>query len=451
MRSIDPSTGELVTTWEFLTPRQTAARLHRAQIAARAWRSTPLSVRCDHLRSIAAALRDGVDDLAPFMTREMGKPIAEATAEVLKCAWVCEHYADHAAEMLAPTLLDTGAETYLRYDPVGVVLAVMPWNFPFWQVLRFAAPALAAGNAMLIKHAPNTLGCAQAIESLCLESGLPAGLLTNLMIGVEQVPDVIAHPAVAAVTLTGSERAGAAVAAVAGQHLKKTVLELGGSDPFIVLADADLDEAVAQGVFSRCLNSGQSCIAAKRFLVEESVADLFTDKLVDAMQARRMGDPRDEGTQLGPMARADLRALLHDQVVRSVEAGARVRCGGAIPDGPGFYYPPTVLDDVTEGMAAASEETFGPVAAVLRVRDAEHAIAVANRSRYGLGASLWTADRDRARALAARIDSGAVFINKMTASDPRVPFGGVKMSGYGRELGVLGIREFVNIKTVWVE
>ena len=450
MRSIDPSTGRLVTTWELLSPRQITTKVARAEVAAWAWRQTPLDVRTGHLRAIGAALRASVEELAPFMTREVGKPISEARAEIIKCAWVCEYYADNAASFLAPTPIATEADSFVRYDPLGLILAVMPWNFPFWQVFRFAAPALAAGNGMLIKHAPNTLGCSQAIERVCLDAGLPEGVLTNLMIGVEHVPSVIAHPAVAAVTLTGSERAGAAVATAAGAHLKKAVLELGGSDPFIVLDDADLDAAVQQGVVSRCLNSGQSCIAAKRFIVHEAVVDTFTDKLVAAMSARVVGDPREDTTQLGPLAREDLRATLHDQVVRSVDKGARVLCGGVVPPGPGYFYPPTVLNEVDEDMAVFTEETFGPVAAVVPAHSADHAVEIANRSRYGLGASLWTADLHRGKDLAARLEVGCVFINRMTVSDPRVPFGGVKMSGYGRELGVFGLREFVNVKTVWV-
>ena len=450
MRSIDPTTGRLVTTWDLLNPRQIAMKIDRAAVAARAWRRTDLGVRTGHLRAIAAALRESVHDLAPFMTREVGKPIAEARAEILKCARVCEYYADNAASFLAPTPIATEADSFVRYDPLGLILAVMPWNFPFWQVFRFAAPALAAGNGMLIKHAPNTMGCSQAIERLCLDAGLPEGVLTNLMIGVEHVRSVIAHPAVSAVTLTGSERAGAAVAAFAGAHLKKAVLELGGSDPFIVLDDADLDSAVKQGVISRCLNSGQSCIAAKRFIVHEAVVDSFTAKLVAAMDARVVGDPREESTQLGPLAREDLRAMLHDQVVRSVADGARILCGGEVPPGPGYFYPPTVLNEVTEEMAVFTEETFGPVAAIVPAHSAEHAVQIANRSRYGLGASLWTADLNRAKDLAAVLEVGCVFVNRMTVSDPRVPFGGVKMSGYGRELGVFGMREFVNVKTVWV-
>ncbi len=451
MRSIDPHSGLLITPWDTLTPNQIETRLKRATAAALTWRATDLPTRCAHLLALADALLARVDALALLMAQEVGKPLAEGRAEVTKCAWVCRYYAEHAADFLAPTPIDTGADTQVRYDPLGVVLAVMPWNFPLWQVLRFAAPALAAGNVLLMKHAPNTQGCADAIAHLVRDAGLPSGVLQNLPIDVGRVADVIAHPAVAAVTLTGSERAGAAVGAVAGEHLKRAVLELGGSDAFIVLGDADLEAAVAQGVTSRCLNSGQSCIAAKRFLIQRDVLEAFTSRFVAAMQARIVGDPQDPATQVGPLARADLRDALHDQVQRSLAAGATLLCGGEVPPGPGFYYPPTVLGDVTEDMPVATEETFGPVAALIPCDDGEHAVQIANRSRYGLGASVWTADRALAHRMAEGLDVGCVFVNRMTVSDPRVPFGGVKMSGYGRELGVFGLREFVNVKTVWVE
>ena len=451
MRSIDPHDGRLITTWDPLRPDQLRTRVEVAALRFASWRRQPLARRTEHLRKLAAGLRLREGYLAELMTREVGKPITESEGEVRKCAWVCEHYAEHAAEFLAPRPVDVGDdEASVRFDPLGVVLAVMPWNFPLWQVLRFGAPALAAGNVMLIKHAPNTMGCGLAIEEVAREAGLPEGCLTNLLVGVEHVAELIAHPAVAAVTLTGSDRAGRAVGALAGKALKKSVLELGGSDPFIVLADADVEAAVAAGVRSRALNSGQSCIAAKRFFVEEPVAEEFTKRFVEAMSGLVVGDPRDRATQVGPLARDDLRAALHDQVRRSVEAGANLLCGGEVPAGPGFYYPPTVLDRVAPGMPAFDEETFGPVAAITVVGDEDEAVALSNRSDLGLGASVFTADLDRARRMAERLEAGCVFVNRMTASDPRVPFGGVKGSGYGRELGVFGIREFVNVKTVWV-
>ncbi len=452
MRSIDPHDGQLITTWDPLTPDQLHTRVEVAALRFQSWRRLPLAARTEHLRNLATDLRARETHLAEIMTREVGKPITEAEAEVRKCAWVCDFYAERAAEFLAPRPADVGDddEAMIRFDPLGIVLAVMPWNFPLWQVLRFGAPALAAGNVLLVKHAPNTMGCGIAIEEVAREAGLPEGCLTNLLVGVEHVGELIEHPAVAAVTLTGSDRAGRAVASQAGRALKKSVLELGGSDPFIVLEDADLAAAVSEGVRSRTLNSGQSCIAAKRFLVAEPVAEEFIARFVEAMKALKVGDPRERDTQVGPLARDDLRAALTDQVRRSIDAGATLLCGGEPIEGPGFYYPPTVLTDVTEDMPVFAEETFGPVAAIKVVADADEAVAVANRSPLGLGASLFTADLDGARRLAERIEAGCVFVNRMTASDPRVPFGGVKASGYGRELGVFGIREFVNVKTVWV-
>ncbi len=451
MRSIDPHDGQLITTWDPLTPDQLHTRVEVAALRFQSWRRLPLAARTEHLRNLATDLRARETYLAEMMTREVGKPISEAEAEVRKCAWVCDYYAEKAAEFLAPRPVDVGDDAaVVRFDPLGIVLAVMPWNFPLWQVLRFGAPALAAGNVLLVKHAPNTMGCGIAIEEVAREAGLPEGCLTNLLVEIEHVGELIEHPAVAAVTLTGSDRAGRAVASQAGRALKKSVLELGGSDPFIVLADADIEAAVSEGVRSRTLNSGQSCIAAKRFLVAAPVAEEFTARFVEAMTALKVGDPRERDTQVGPIARDDLRAALTDQVRRSIDAGATLLCGGEPLDGPGFYYPPTVLTDVTEDMPVFAEETFGPVAAIKVVADASEAVAIANRSPLGLGASIFTSDLEEARRLAERIEAGCVFVNRMTASDPRVPFGGVKASGYGRELGVFGIREFVNVKTVWV-
>jgi succinate-semialdehyde dehydrogenase/glutarate-semialdehyde dehydrogenase len=451
MRSVDPTTGEVYLDWPLHGPDEVRRRLDLATAAQRAWAARSLSDRATILRAIADGLDASVTEHAPSMTREMGKPIVEAEAELRKCAVLCRYYAEHAASFLAPASVDVGStDTYVRFDPLGVVLAVMPWNFPWWQVFRFGAPALMAGNAMLMKHAPNTQDQAARIERLCLVAGLPKGLLQSLVVDNDGTAQVIADPAIVAVTLTGSDRAGRAVASLAGRHLKKVVLELGGSDPFIVLDDADVEAAVGEGVRSRCLNNGQSCIAAKRFLVQDGVYEEFVDRMVQAMGTLAMGDPSDRLIQLGPLAREDLRDELVRQVHTSAFAGARIRCGGMVPDRPGWFFPATVLTDLTPDMPAWNEETFGPVAAVHRVGSAEEAVELANDSRYGLGASLFTADLDRARVLAAQLEVGCVFVNRMTASDPRVPFGGIKESGYGRELGSWGIREFVNVKTVWI-
>jgi acyl-CoA reductase-like NAD-dependent aldehyde dehydrogenase len=385
------------------------------------------------------------------MTQEMGKPISQAEAEVAKCAMTCDWFADHAAALLDPEPVATeAAASFVRFDPLGVVLAIMPWNFPFWQVIRCAAPALAAGNTVVLKHASNVPGCALALEDAFRKAGFPEGAFTTLMIPARAVGDVIAHPAVRAVSLTGSEAAGRQVAALAGASLKKTVLELGGSDAFVVLADADVEHAARQAAAARTINNGQSCIAAKRFIVEEPVAARFESAFIESMAVLRMGDPRDRTVQVGPLARRDLVDELAHQVRRTVAAGAMLRLGGRRQTGSGCFFPPTVLTGVLPGMAAFDEETFGPVAPVTRARDAEQALELANCSRYGLGGSIWTADAERGCALAARFEAGAVFVNETVKSDPRLPFGGVKDSGYGRELAAFGLREFVNVKTVWV-
>jgi succinate-semialdehyde dehydrogenase / glutarate-semialdehyde dehydrogenase len=450
--SVNPATGETIARYDEMDGAAVAGTIEAAHRAHLAWRETPFAERSACLRRAAERLRAGRDDYAALMAGEMGKPLAAGRAEVDKCAWVCDHYAEHAPAMLADREIETEAHrSFVAHQPLGVVLAVMPWNFPFWQVFRFAAPGLAAGNGAVLKHASNVFGCALAIEEVFRDAGFPPDLFRALLIGSRQVDAAIEHPKVAAVTLTGSTAAGAAVAAKAGGAIKKTVLELGGSDPYLVLADADLAAAAEACVASRLINSGQSCIAAKRFLVVGAVYDDFERRFVAAMAAKRMGDPFDEASDLGPQARRDLRDDVHDQVRRSVDAGARLLLGGEVPGGPGAFYPPTVLAGVRPGMAAFDEEVFGPVAALVRVRDEEEAIALANRSPYGLGAAVFTADRTRGEAVARRLDAGCCFVNAFVKSDPRLPFGGVKASGYGRELGEVGIRELVNVKTVWVE
>ncbi len=403
------------------------------------------------LARAGAVLRARRDEFARLMTLEMGKPIASAAAEAEKCAWVCEHYAQHGPAGLAPEPVATDASrSEVRFEPLGTLLAVMPWNFPFWQVFRAAAPALLAGNAVALKHASNVPGCALAIESVWTEAGLPPDVFATLLVSSADALQLVDHPAVAAITLTGSEAAGRAIGARAGAALKKVVLELGGSDPFVVLAGSDPASAAREACAARIVNNGQSCIAAKRFVVEAPIAEAFTDALVDTMRALRVGDPLDPATQVGPLARPDLVAELHEQVVHSVAAGARLRLGGAPLERPGSFYAPTVLDRVEPGMAAFDEETFGPVAPVTVARDADHAVELANRTPFGLGASVWCGDPVRAEAVAARLEAGAVFVNGAVKSDPRLPFGGIRRSGHGRELGLFGLREFVNVKAVWI-
>ncbi|MGQ0721526.1 MAG: NAD-dependent succinate-semialdehyde dehydrogenase [Candidatus Eiseniibacteriota bacterium] len=451
MRTVNPATGSLILEYAEIGAGALEARLAAAARAFAAWRTTAFAERGRLLRSAASRLRARKPELARLMTLEMGKPVRQAEAEVEKCAWVCEFYADKAEEFLAPEPRDAGVrQSFVRFDPLGPVLAVMPWNFPFWQVIRFAAPCLAAGNVALLKHAPNVAGCALAMEELFRGAGFPAGAFQALIISEEQAAAVITDPRVRGVSFTGSDRGGSRVAELAGRGIKTLVLELGGSDPFVVLEDADLERALPAAAASRTLNSGQSCIAAKRFVVHVSLAGRFAEGLAERMRALRIGDPADPDTEIGPMARADLRENLDRQVQESVTKGAKVLCGGAPLPGPGFFYAPTVLADVAPGMPAADEETFGPVAAVLAARDDEDAVRLANATPYGLAASIWTADPERALRLVPRIDAGTVFVNDFPKSDPRVPFGGVKRSGYGRELSREGIREFVNAKTVWV-
>jgi len=450
-QTINPASGEAgepFASWD-------AARLDTVLAAVDAthpaWSATTMAERSALMRRLAEVLRARRDELAALITLEMGKLIGEARAEVEKCALGCDYFAEHAPLFLAdePVASDAG-KSYVAYQPLGTVLAVMPWNFPLWQVFRFVAPALMAGNSGLLKHASNVPQCALAIESLIREAGFPADVFRTLMIDARQVAGVIRDPRVHAVTLTGSESAGRQVAATAGEALKKSVLELGGADAFVVLEDADLDLTVPQALSSRFLNSGQSCIAAKRFIVVNAVADEFVTRFRAAVAALRPGDPRDEATTFAPMARTDLRDELHRQVLDSIAAGAEVMIGGAPMEGRGAWYQATILDRVTAGMPAFDEELFGPVAAVIRVADEAEALAVANGSRFGLGGSVWTADSARGEQFARRLQCGVTFVNGMVKSDPRLPFGGVKASGYGRELSLHGIREFVNTKTLWV-
>ncbi|EMA21236.1 NAD-dependent succinate-semialdehyde dehydrogenase [Haloarcula marismortui] len=453
MDAVNPATGERLNVYDPDDDEAVERKLDRATSTFEDWREVPLREREQLLVNAGEVLRENKQRYAELMTREMGKPITQAVAEVEKCAWACDHYAEYAHKYLSEEHHPSppGTEVKTVHDPLGPVLAVMPWNYPFWQVIRFAAPYLTAGNVGLLKHASNVPGCALALEEVFAEAGYPDGAFQTLMVGSSNVDGILADDRVRAATLTGSGPAGRAVAETAGKHLKKTVLELGGSDPFIVLDDADLDAALETGVQARTLNGGQSCIAAKRFIVHTDVYDEYVDRLVAAFEDLTVGDPMSDETDVGPQADPDLMAELHDQVQASVDAGATLLTGGEPLDRTGAFYPPTVLTDVPSGCPADTEETFGPVATVYEVADAEEAIAVANDTRFGLGASLWTADRERGQRLARDISAGCVYINEMTKSDPRVPFGGIKDAGYGRELSEMGIKEFVNKKTVWVE
>ncbi len=450
MVSQNPATGETLLQLDDHDDAAVEQRLARASAAQQDWARRPLADRLALLRRVAAQLRAQKDSLARTISLEMGKPLAEATGEVEKCARNFDHYADAAPAIVADEVVASDAsDSLIVYDPLGLVLAVMPWNYPLWQVMRAAAPVLAGGNGLVLKHASNVPQCALAIEAVCLQAGLPEGLVTTLLVGAARVPALIADARIAAVTFTGSTPAGRSIAAAAGQALKKQVLELGGSDPFIVLADADVDAAAAVAVKARFQNTGQSCIAAKRFIVEQAVAERFVEAFCDHVRRLVVGDPLQAATTQGAMARPSLRDELDQQVQASVREGGRLLLGGRALPGPGAFYAPTVLDHMQPHMTAARDETFGPAAAILRVRDAEEAVRVANGTPFGLGAALWTADLDRASRLVRRIDAGAVFVNGMVASDPRLPFGGTKASGYGRELGRLGLLEFMNAKTVW--
>jgi succinate-semialdehyde dehydrogenase/glutarate-semialdehyde dehydrogenase len=452
IETISPTTGQVIERFAPRSAEDVDAALIRADVAYRSWRQRPVRERATVLGRAATILETEVDTFASTMTLEMGKLRSAAREEVLKCAAGCRHYSENLDHYLADELLQEpgGIEERVLFQPLGPILAVMPWNFPFWQVIRFAAPALGAGNVGLLKHAANVPRCALALEQLFRRAGAPEGVFQTLLIESDAVAGVIADDRVVAVTLTGSDRAGRAVAATAGRHLKKSLLELGGSDPFLVLPSADLDAAVAMAVKARMVNNGQSCIAAKRFIVADSIYDRFRERFVAAVAALVVGDPERPETQVGPLATAAIRDGLAAQVRRSVDAGARLLTGGSVPEGPGFFYTPTVLEAPPEGSPAACEELFGPVATLWRVRDTAEAIQVANNTVFGLGASVWTRDAEERERCLREIEAGMVFINDMVASDARFPFGGVKQSGYGRELGLWGLREFVNVKRVRV-
>ncbi|HLY96940.1 MAG TPA: NAD-dependent succinate-semialdehyde dehydrogenase [Sideroxyarcus sp.] len=449
--SLNPATNQVnqtYTRWDALHLERALEKTHGAQ---QVWAQTPFALRAEILRHAATKLRVQEDQYAALIVREMGKPLREARAEIEKCAVTCDYYAQHGEDFLrAETVASDAGKSYVAYYPLGVVLAVMPWNFPFWQVFRAAVPALMAGNAVVLKHAPNVPQCALAIEAIFRDCGLPEGVFANLMIEVAQAAEVIASPHVHGVTLTGSEAAGRKVAACAGQHLKKCVLELGGSDPFVVLHDADLEYTVNMAVTARFQNCGQSCIAAKRFIVVPQIAEEFLQRLKAKVEALKIGDPMDDATQIGPMARLDLRDNLHRQISDSIAQGAMAVTGCKAAEREGFFYLPSILDRVTARTRAYHEELFGPVAVIIRAENEADALRLANESRFGLGSSIWSKDSARAERLAAQIQAGCTFINGMVKSDPRLPFGGVKSSGYGRELSWLGMHEFVNAKTVWI-
>lgn len=451
IRSINPATEEVLATFPSFEQEQIERVLRQAKEESARWRRTSFQRRSELLRQAGAYLRREKEHLAGLITGEMGKPIVEAEGEIEKCAWVCDYYAEHAAAFLAdePRRSDA-SESYVQFTPLGVVLAIMPWNFPLWQLMRFTAPALMAGNTAILKHASNVPQCALAAEKMFRECGFAEGVFQTVLVAGSEATRMIEDSRIAAVTLTGSEGAGASVASTAGKVIKKTVLELGGSDPFIVLEDADLDAAVETGTRARFQNAGQSCIAAKRFIVVDSVFDQFERRYVEAVKGLRVGNPMERTTQIGPLARDDLRDGLEKQVRRSVDGGGRLKTGGERLSGKGYFFAPTVVSDVAADTPLACEEVFGPVAALIRVASAEEAVRTANRCPYGLGSSVWTRNIPFARDLARHIEAGMVFINGMVVSDPRLPFGGVKLSGYGRELADYGIREFVNIQTVWI-
>ena len=452
IQSVNPFNNKLIQNFNETSQEEIEQKLQHASKAYEIWKEVPFGEKSKLMDTVAELLKNKKDELAQLVTLEMGKPIREARAEIEKCALVCNFYADNGENFLKDELIESDAgKSFISYVPLGIILAVMPWNFPFWQVFRFAAPSLMAGNVGVLKHASNVPQCAIAIEQLFTEAGFPEGVFQNFLIGSSKVNNLIEDKRIKAVTLTGSEMAGSKVAECAGRNIKKTLLELGGSDPFIVLNDADLNKAVKVAVKSRMINCGQSCIAAKRFIVEDSIHDEFVEKMIEKMKVLKIGDPTEETTDVGPMAREDLANELLEQVNKSVEMGAKKVLGGDRTDRNGAFFNPTILTEVKPGMPAYHEEMFGPVATVIKVVDENEAIQVANDSDFGLGGSIWTNDIQKGETLARKVESGAVFVNGLVKSDPRLPFGGIKNSGYGRELSYLGIREFVNQKTIWVE
>jgi succinate-semialdehyde dehydrogenase/glutarate-semialdehyde dehydrogenase len=453
LRSINPATGQGLGSYEVTTDEQVTKAVKQAEKAFPGWRALSFRERGSLLRSVAKQLRSQRQQLAELATREMGKPIQQSIAEVEKCATSFEFYAKNGPAFLKDEIVQTDArKSYVSFQPLGIVLAIMPWNFPYWQVFRAMGPALMAGNAMLLKHASNVSGCALAIEQILKDAGAPKGLFQTLLVPSSNIANLIADPAIAAVTLTGSTEAGRKVASLAGAHIKKQVLELGGSDAYIILEDADMDLAIRTCVDGRLVNSGQSCVAAKRFVAIKTIRKEFEQRMTEQMQKASFGDPFDKKNKIGPLARIDLRDQLHAQVKRSIEKGAKLLCGGYIPEGEGAYYPPTVLTNVKPGMPAYDEELFGPVASIIEARDEKDAIRIANDNIYGLGAGIFSENRKRAEQIAAtELNAGNCFVNSFVHSDPRLPFGGTKQSGYGRELSIFGIREFVNIKTVFIQ
>ncbi len=452
IQSINPFTEEAVQSFDEHTPEQVEAILAQAQSTFVEWRQTSFAHRKELMLKAAEILKADAEKYGKIITQEMGKPLSQATAEVAKCAWVCEYYAEEAEKILGKEMAETDAtESYVRFDPLGIVLAVMPWNYPFWQVLRFAAPALMAGNVGLLKHASNVPASALAIQEVFERAGFPKGAFTTLLVGSSKVEGIIQDERVKATTLTGSEYAGSQVAMQSGKEIKPTVLELGGSDPFIVFADADIPSTCEIAVKARLQNGGQSCIAAKRFILVKEIADEFVSMYKEKYEASVMGDPMDEKTTIGPLATKSIRDEIAEQVQKSIDAGAELVTGGEVPEMKGWFYPPTILSNVKKGMPCYAEEIFGPVATVIIVDSEEEAIAVANDSEFGLGSSLWTNDKEKIEKYIPQIEAGAVFVNGMVKSDPRLPFGGIKKSGFGRELSHYGIKEFVNIKTVWIK